>query len=125
MSNPNPYGAENCGDANAVGKCQPSAMTDWLSRLPISLVLITVGTLAIVAHELTISHPPWNVERKYVTLVWCGIALATIGSGIGFLLNRRYGLMVGAILGPIILWAVLAIALYVYLEMSGERLFGD
>jgi hypothetical protein len=65
------------------------------------------------------------VERKYVTLVWCGIALATIGSGIGFLLNRRYGLLIGAILGPIILWAVLAIALYVYLEMSGETLFGD
>ena len=125
VRNPNPYELTDRGVDTTTDESQTREATGWISRLPISLVLVSVGIVAIAAHELTISKFPWGEYSQFVTFVWCGFSLSAIGSGIGFLSNRRFGLILGAFFGPIILWVMLAAALYLYLEIRGEKLFGD
>jgi hypothetical protein len=125
VRNPNPYELTDRGVDTTTDENQTREAAGWISRLPISLVLVSVGIFAIAAHELTISNFTWGEYSQFVTVVWCGFALSAIGSGIGFLSNRRFGLMLGAVFGPIILWVILATALFLYLEISGEKLFGD
>lgn len=125
MRNPNPYESTDRGVVNTTDISQTRKATGWLSRWPIALVLVSVGIVGIAAHELAIPKFPWGKNDEFFTFVWCGFSLAAIGSGLGFLSNRRFGLVLGAVFGPIILWGIFAVALFLYLELSGETFFGD